>query len=185
VAISRRATSSFDKVGHVSTQSGHEVHGVGIPAHDAGSGRNVVRDDQIAAFSGQLCLGIRNHVVGFGGKAHHEGRPALGPPRDRGQDVWVFDEPRGGSPLPSFFILAAAAEAVRQSATAAANTPMSAGKRCLDGGEHVPGALDMHRVHAGRVRQGHGAGHESDPGARFRSGPAMAWPCFPEERFAM
>ena len=70
-----------------------------------------------------------------------------------------------GGPLPSFLSFCSPASAVRQSATAAAKTPTSAGSAASTAPQHVARAFDAHGLHAGRIGQRHRARHERDAGA--------------------
>ncbi len=153
------------------------------------AGRDVVGDDPVAALARAAWrVALRDHVVGLGGEAHHQPRPPLGHPRDRGQDVGVLGEvpARGGRP-PSFLILRAEAVATRQSATAAAKTAASAGSAACTAASISARRLDPHapsRPAGGGTRAGPGdEGHLARPAPPAPA--AIAVPCAPEERLAM
>ena len=186
-ATRRRATSSFGRVGQVSTPVGaHEMDRVAVAAHDAALGRDVVRDDEVASLPRQL------------GRAHGR-RPSRSPPRTRPRGRAAArrgarpsrgcrDSRRGRAravPRPSFFIFWSAGRSTRQSATAAAKMPISAGSAASTAAS-ISRALSTRTV----LTPG-GSGIATGPDTRVTSAPAsaaaraMAWPCLPEERLAM
>ena len=69
---------------------GDQRHRVFRPAHDAGIGAHIVGHDPVTALARALGGGIGDHVVGLGGKAHHQSRPPVAALRHPGQDVGVF-----------------------------------------------------------------------------------------------
>ena len=87
-----------------------------------------------------------------------------------------------GLPLP--FLIFCFVSSVRQSATAAANIATSAGSACSTA------ASISRAVVTFTVFTPAGSGRLTGPDTRITSAPAvaaaraMAWPCFPDERFA-
>ena len=66
------------------------VNGVAVAAHDAGLRRNVVGENPVAAFAGELGLGIGGDILGFGGKADHQFWPLRLAVGDGREDVGIF-----------------------------------------------------------------------------------------------
>ena len=56
--------------------AGDEMNRVDIAAHDAGCRRHIVGNDPVAALLGKLGLGVGNDIVGLGGEANDQRRPA-------------------------------------------------------------------------------------------------------------
>src|SRR5206468_278947 len=71
---------------------GDEMHLVGVAAHDAGGGADVVGDDPVAAFAVALGGGVLDDALGLGGEADHQAGAAWPGLGEGGEDVRVGDE---------------------------------------------------------------------------------------------
>ena len=54
-----------------------DMHDIGVAAEYAGSGRDVVGDDPVAAFARQFLARPRDQILGLGGEPDNEARPAI------------------------------------------------------------------------------------------------------------
>ena len=165
---------------------GDQMNRVGVAAHDAGLRRNVVGENPVAAFFGELRLGIGDDVIGLGGKADDEARPAGFAMRDGRQDIGILDqlERRRAALLLLDFAFARPVRA-RQSATAAANTATSAGSAFSTAASICRAVSTCTTDDAGRIGQLTGPLTNTTSAPAAAAAAAMAWPCLPDERLAM
>ena len=106
----------------------HQRDCVAVAAHHARMRRNIVGQNPVAAFAGELCLGICSDILGFRGKADDQFWP-LGFRFAMVARMSGFStSDSSGVGLPACFLsFCSPAFATRQSATAAANIAISAG----------------------------------------------------------
>ena len=108
------------------------MNGVGIAAESPCAGRYIVGDDPITAFGAPLLDRLFDDLFGFGSEADNQRCALCVGAAERGQNIWVSASSRTGVPPflwpgPFFLIFCVAAFLIFQSATAAAQTTMSAG----------------------------------------------------------
>ena len=88
-----RATASFDCDGQDSTPDAvTRCTALSSPPIAPPCGRDVVRDDPVAALALELGLGVLDHLLGLGREADDELRPLRFQLRDRRQDVGILDQ---------------------------------------------------------------------------------------------
>ena len=104
VSASRSATSSLLRRGQLLHPVGRdEMDRVLRAAEGARARRDVIGEDQVAAFGGELLLGIGDQILGLGGEADDDPGPRIAGAGERRQDVGVGGEHDGSSagPRPS------------------------------------------------------------------------------------
>ena len=186
-ADQHRATSSFDCVGQISTPLALIRWMVlRSPPIDAGFGRDVVGHDPVAALAPKLGRGVLDHLLGLGREADDELRPLRLELADRRQDVGILDkrELRRAARRPS-------SVSARPPPPCASRRPRR--RKC----RHRPAAPPRRSAASARavstctVFTPGGSGKFTGPVTSVTVAPAaaaaraIAWPCLPEERFAM
>src|SRR5262249_59105098 len=86
----------------------NEVNGIDVAAHNTTGGRDVIRNDPVAAFTGKLCPCIGDNLVGFGGKTDDEPRSPRLAMGDAREDVRILGERQTRRAIRLLFVLARA-----------------------------------------------------------------------------
>src|SRR5690348_17262602 len=83
----------------------HQMDRVAVAPEGAGSGRDIICENPVAALAFELEAGVLDHVVGLRRKADNESRPIIAALRDARQDVWVLGKAEQRRAAPVFFQL--------------------------------------------------------------------------------
>ena len=186
-ATSAWATASFDCGGQASTPSAVTICTVlRSPPMTPDSADTSLATIQSQPLRRELGLGVRDEVIGLGGKSDNQSRPAGFAVRDRRQDVGILNQPQFRRAAVLLLDLAGVGLARRANRRPRRQTPL-----------HRPAALWSLRSSISRAVSTlttftpAGSGRLTGPDTSVTSAPAaaaaaaMAWPCLPDERLAM
>ena len=164
-----------------------ERHGVLGAAHDAGRRADVVGEDPVGALARALGGGVGDDVVGLGGEADDEARPAArgAVATVRRMSGFSAQLSAGGLPEASFFTFEPLASVTRQSATAAAKIATSAGSAASTAASISAAVSTSTTAAPGGRGASAGPVTKVTRAPRRASAAAIAVPWRPDERLAM
>ena len=151
------------------------MDGIALAAEDAARRRDVIGQDPVAAFLAALGLRIGDDILGLGGEADHQFRPAVAGFGQRREDVGILDQFQRGQRSGLFLQLRGRGVGAPIGDRGGTNRDIGR-QRSLACRQHLARRLDAHDFDArriglvGRARDQHAIGAEP----RQRSGNGMA-----------